>query len=72
MNKNYKVNEILGAKFFKKIVFLVERIKFKLINKLFPNSEKRYEIFLKKQLDKKLKNEKDEKIKKLLIKYKNG
>ena len=44
MNKKYKVNEILGAKFFKKIVFLVERIKFKLINKLFPNSEKRYEI----------------------------
>lgn len=72
MNKNYKVNEILGAKFFKKIVFLVERIKFKLINKLFPNSEKRYEIFLKKQLDKKLKKEKDEKIKKLLIKdYQN-
>ena len=72
MNKNYKINEVLGAKFFKKTVFLVERIKFKFINKLFPSSEEKYELFLKKQLDKKLNSENDEDKKRLLIRdYQN-
>lgn len=57
MNKNYKINELLGAKLFKKCVFKVEHIKFKIIDKFFPNSELNYEKYLKKSLNKELNKE---------------
>lgn len=68
MNKNYRINEILGAKFFKKCVFRVEKIKFKIIDKFFPNSLKIYETKLKKSFYKKLNKIENEDERKVLIK----
>ena len=66
--KGIKINEILGAKEFQKLVFKIEDLKFLIINKFFPNYEKWYEKNLKKSLDKRLSIAKTEEEKGLLIK----
>lgn len=43
-----KIYELLGAKFFQKVVFKVEEIKYIILNKIFPNSH----IFLESIMDK--------------------
>ena len=73
MNNNYKINEYLGAKIFKKLVFKLENIKFKISLKFFPNLYSYYEYKLKRQLDKNLLNEDNEEKRQLLIKnYQNN
>ena len=42
INKKIKTCELLGAKQFQKVVFLVEKIKYKIIEKFFPNVEDWY------------------------------
>ena len=63
--ENTRINEILGAKEFKKLVLKVEDIKFCLFDKIFPNYESNYEKRLKKLLDRKLllANSEEEKLK---------
>ena len=68
MNKNTRINEILGAKKFQKVVFVVEKVKYKLFDKLFPNLQQDYEKRLDKALDKALKEEPDEEKRRLLLK----
>ena len=55
MNNNYKINEYLGAKVFKKLVFKLEKVKFKITSKVFPNLTSNYEKRLRKNLEKTLK-----------------
>lgn len=52
--KKIKICEMLGARQFQTVVFEVERIKFKLIKKLFPNFLKHFEKRLDKQKAKEL------------------
>ena len=60
MNNNTRINEILGAKRFQKYVFILERVKYKIVEKLFPNLQEDYEKRLNKALDKALEEEQDE------------
>ncbi len=70
MNKSTRINEILGAKIFQKYVFKLEKLKFIISDKLFPNVQDTYEVRLNKALDKALANETDEeKREKVLKKY---
>lgn len=55
MTNNLRINEVLGAKVFQKCVFLVEDIKYKAIDKFFPNLVEKYDAKLRKNLDNKLK-----------------
>lgn len=56
MNCDTKINEFLGAKKFKKFVFLIEKIKFKLFDRFYPLIQKMYENNLNKSLEKELKS----------------
>ena len=65
--------EKLGAKQFKKIVFQVEKIKWKIIKKLFPNYLNRMEKNIRKVRDKQIKKAKSqEEINKINATYKKN
>lgn len=66
-NKKIKLYEKLGAEKFQNLVFSVEKIKFKIIKKLFPNIEKWFDKQCDKQQKKLLKKAKTEKEKKEII-----
>lgn len=66
-NKKIRLYEKLGAERFQKIVFKVEKIKFKLIKKLFPNFIKRYDKLCDFNLKRSLKKAKTEEEKRKLI-----
>lgn len=67
MNNNTRVNEYLGAKWFRKCALKLEELKYKIIDRLFPNYEELYEARLTKKYDKELEkphtDEEKEKIK---------
>ena len=67
MNTDTKINEFFGAKKFQRVVFKVEDIKFKLIDKFFPHVEDDYEKKLNKSLEIELANTEDEEKKRALI-----
>lgn len=56
MFNNLRINELLGAKIFQKCVFKVEKVKYAVIDKFFPNIVQKYDRKLSKQLEEKLKN----------------
>lgn len=60
IDKKIKICEILGAKQFQKIVFSVEKLKFKMIDKFFPNLENWYNTRAEKRKEFLLKNCKTE------------
>ena len=69
MKKSTRINELLGAKKFQKCVFALEKFKYIIIDKLFPDIiEEKYEKRLSKALDKALKNEPEEEKRKQLLK----
>jgi len=71
LKKKISLCEKLGAKIFQQVVFSVEKIKFKIIKRLFPNYLKRYDNFCDDCRDEELKNAKTEEERKEIIdKYK--
>ena len=67
--KNMKIYEILGAKQFQKIVFIIEKIKYKIIEKVFPNILNWYNNYNEKSLKKRLEKCSDEKREKIIDEY---
>lgn len=65
--KKIKRCKRLGAERFQKIVFTVERIKFKIIKKYFPNYLKNYESYCDKRCKKDLKRASNEKEREAII-----
>ncbi len=65
--KKIKLCKKLGAEKFKKIVFKVEKIKFKIIKKYFPNYLKKYEAKCDKMCKKELKKAKNQEEKDFII-----
>ena len=53
-DKNMKICEKLGAKQFQKLVFILEKVKYQIIEKCFPNIEVWYDNYHKRQLQNKL------------------
>lgn len=66
-NKKIKIYERLGAEKFQKVVFKVEKIKFKIIKKIFPNFIKKYDKFCDFNLKRALKKAKTKEEKYKLI-----
>lgn len=54
INKEMKLQELLGAKLFKKIVLKLEEFKYKIIDKFFPNLTNFYNIILDNYSDKEI------------------
>ena len=54
MNKNTRINELIGSKWFRKCALKLEEIKYKVLDKFFPNYEEVFEQNLTKKLDKEL------------------
>lgn len=52
--KNMKVCELLGAKQFQKLVFILERLKYQIIDKCFPNIQEWYDKYNERSLGRKL------------------
>lgn len=72
MNKNYRINELMGAKIFRKGAFKLEEIKFKVVDKFFPNTLEKYEKNLRKSLEKSLCNAKNDEERQVMIRnYQN-
>lgn len=65
--KKIKLCKRLGAERFQKIVFAVEKIKFKVIKKCFPNYLKNYEAYCDKRCKKDLKKARNEKEREAII-----
>lgn len=53
--KTFELSKMLGAEKFQKIVFYIEKLKYKIIEKFFPNIDKFYNNWVDKIRDKKLK-----------------
>lgn len=67
LNKQMKICKKLGAVQFKKIVFIVEKIKFKALKKLVPNYLKYFDKHVDKLTKKRLKEAKTEEEKQIII-----
>lgn len=67
LDKKIKLYKVLGAEKFQKVVFGVEKIKFKIIKKLFPNFIKYFDKYINWKRDKKLKKAKTKEEKKQII-----
>ena len=59
--------EKLGAEWFQEIVFKLEKLKFKVLKKYFPNCTKKYDKHCDKKCQKELKKAKSEEERKLII-----
>ena len=68
MSYDTKINELLGARKFQKCVFALEKLKYKMIEKFFPNMQTKYEKSLYDELEKKLSKDITEEEKNVLIK----
>ena len=70
MNKNTRINELIGSKWFRKCALKLEEIKYKVLDKFFPNYEEVFEQNLTKKLDKELnKSHTDEERERILNNY---
>lgn len=67
LDKKIKLYRSLGAEKFQKVVFGVEKLKFKIIKKLFPNFIKYFDKYINWKRNKKLKKAKTEKERKEII-----
>ena len=67
LNKQMEICKKLGAIQFKKIVFIVEKIKFKALKKLVPNYLKYFDKHVDKLTKKRLKEAKTEEEKQIII-----
>jgi len=67
MNKNTRINELIGSKWFRKCALKLEEIKYKVLNQFFPNYEEVFEQKLTKKLNKELKKPHTEKEKEIIL-----
>ena len=67
LDKKIKLYKMLGAEQFQKVVFAVEKIKYKAIKKFIPNFIEKYEKICDKERDKELKKITSEEERKLIV-----
>jgi len=68
LDKKLKIYRFLGAEQFQKVVFAVEKIKFKILKNMFPNFIKHYDKFCDKRRDRELEKSNSEEFRKQIIK----
>lgn len=68
-NNDLRKYELLGATLFQKIVFKVETLKFIILDKFFPNSQKKYNKYCDVKCQKACKKVSSEQEKQMIINY---